>query len=145
MKMVGSRIVIEHQPTSIGIQSFFSPITRGYQGDYCCGQMVQLWWWCLFSILQCSCPLWLREGDQNSANVCPCACRTRRLIMGYKLSYATGLLHALSSSMQWGVWVWTVRHWVVLVQVIYFSKGGWVLYLEPIASLRGDRELQPQA
>ena len=29
-------------------------------------------------------------GVQNSANVCPCACRKRRLIMGYKLSYTTG-------------------------------------------------------
>ena len=36
-------------------------------------------------------------GDQNSANVCPCACRKRRLIMGYKLSYTTGLLYAWSS------------------------------------------------
>ena len=66
--------------------------------------------------------------DQNSANVCPCACRKRRLIMGYKLSYTTGLLYARSSCMQWGVWVWTVGHWVVLVQVIYCSKGGWVLF-----------------
>ena len=27
-----------------------------------------------------------------------------------------------------GVWVWTVGHWVVPVQVIYCSIGGWVLY-----------------
>ena len=39
-------------------------------------------------------------GDQNSANVCPCACRKRRLIMGYKLSNTTGLLYAWSSCMQ---------------------------------------------
>ena len=36
-------------------------------------------------------------GDQNSANVCPCACRKRRLIMGYKLSYTTDLLYAWTS------------------------------------------------
>ena len=34
-------------------------------------------------------------GDQNSANGCPCACRKRRLTKGYKLSYTTGLLHAV--------------------------------------------------
>ena len=86
------------------------------------------------------------SGDQNSANVYPCACRKRRLIMGYKPSYTTGLLYAWSSCMQWGIWVWTVGHWVVLVQVIYCSKGGWVHFLkEPTASLRGDHELQPQS
>ena len=69
-------------------------------------------------------------GVQNSANVCPCACRKRLLIMGYKLSYTTGLLYARSSCMQWGVWVRTVGHWVVLVQVIYRSEGGWVLFLK---------------
>ena len=67
-------------------------------------------------------------GDQNSADVCPCACRKRRLIIGYKLSYTTGLLNAWSSCMQWGVWVWTGGRWVVLVQVIYCSKGRWVLF-----------------
>ena len=69
-------------------------------------------------------------GDQNSANVCSCACRKRRLIIGYKLSNTTGLLYAWSSCMQWGVWVWTVGHWVVLVQVIYCSKGGWVIFFK---------------
>ena len=69
-------------------------------------------------------------GDQNSANVCPWACCKRWLIMGYELSYTTDLLYAWSSCMQWGVWVWTVGHWVVLVQVTYFSKGGWVLFLK---------------
>ena len=59
-----------------------------------------------------------------------CACRKRWLIMGYKLSYTTGLLYAWSSCMQRGEWVWAVRHWVVLVQVKYCSKGGWVLYLK---------------
>ena len=39
-------------------------------------------------------------GVQNSANVCPCACRKRRLTKGYKLSYTTGLLHAWHSCMQ---------------------------------------------
>ena len=39
-------------------------------------------------------------GDQNSANVCPCTCRKRRLIIGYKLSNTTGLLYAWSSCMQ---------------------------------------------
>ena len=39
-------------------------------------------------------------GDQNSANVCPCACRKSRLTKGYKLSYTTGLLHAWPSCMQ---------------------------------------------
>ena len=67
-------------------------------------------------------------GDQNSANICPCECRKRRLVIGYKLSCTTGLLYAWSSCMQWGVWVWTVGHWVVLVQVIYCSEGGWVLF-----------------
>ena len=66
--------------------------------------------------------------DYNSTNVCPCACRKRRLILGDKLSYTTGLPHAWFSCMQCGKWVWTVGHWVVLVQVIYCSKGGWVLY-----------------
>ena len=80
--------------------------------------------------LNCMLPPMAWGGDQNSANVCPCACRERRLIMGYKLSYTTGLLYAWSSCMQWGVWVWTVGHWVVLVQVIYCFKGGWVLFLE---------------
>ena len=75
-------------------------------------------------------------GDQNSANVCPCACLEKRLIMGYKLSYTTSLLYA---GMQWGVWVWTVGHWVVLVLLMYCSKGGWVLFLkEPTASLTGN-------
>ena len=68
-------------------------------------------------------------GDQNSANVCPCACRKRRPTKGYELSYNTGLLHAWPSCMQWGLWV-TVGHWVVPVQVIYCSKGGWVLFLK---------------
>ena len=43
-------------------------------------------------------PLWL--GGQNSANVCPCECGKSRLIIGYKLSYTTGLLYAWSSCMQ---------------------------------------------
>ena len=30
--------------------------------------------------------------------------------------------------MQWGVCVWTVGYWVVLVQVIHCSKSGWVLF-----------------
>ena len=85
-------------------------------------------------------------GNQNSANFCPCACRNRRLIMGYKLSYTTGLLYAWSSCMQWSEWVLTVGHWVVLVQVIYCFKGGWVLFLkEPTASLTADHELQTQS
>ena len=66
--------------------------------------------------------------DQNSANVCPCACSKMRLIKEYKLSYTTGLLHAWHSWMQWGESVWTIGHWVVLVQVIYCSKGRWVLF-----------------
>ena len=33
-------------------------------------------------------------GDYNLANVFTCACHKRRLFMGYKLSYTTGLLHA---------------------------------------------------
>ena len=39
-------------------------------------------------------------GVQNSANVCPCECRKRRLTKGYKLPYTTGLLHAWHSCMQ---------------------------------------------
>ena len=69
-------------------------------------------------------------ADQNSANVCPCACRKRWQTKGYKLSYTTGLLLAWPSCMQWGVWVWKVGHWVVLVQVIYCSKGGSVLFFK---------------
>ena len=42
--------------------------------------------------------LWL-GGVWNSANVCPCVCHKRRLIMGYKLSYTTGSLYAWSSCM----------------------------------------------
>ena len=67
-------------------------------------------------------------GDQNSANVCHLHVEMRRLTKRYKLSYTTGLLHAWPFCMQWGVWVGTVGHWVVLVQVIYCSKGGWVLF-----------------
>ena len=48
------------------------------------------------ALSECPCGL----GDQNSANVCPCACRKRRLTMGYILSYTTGLLHAWPSCMQ---------------------------------------------
>ena len=81
---------------------------------------------CMYVICFSPCGL----GDQNSANVCPCACRKRPLIMGYKLSYPTGLLYARSSCMRWCVWVWTVGYWVVLVQVIYCSKSGWVLFLK---------------
>ena len=73
-------------------------------------------------------PLWF--GDKNSANVCPCASRKSRLIKGYELSYATGLLNAGSSCIPWGVGVWTVGHWVVRVQVIYCSIGGWVPFLK---------------
>ena len=42
--------------------------------------------------------LWF--GDQNSANVCTCACRktrTRDITKGYKLSYTTSFLHAWPS------------------------------------------------
>ena len=68
----------------------------------------------------------------------------RELIKGYELSYATGSLNAGSSCIRWGIWVWTVGHWVVRVQVIYCSIGKWVLFLkEPTASLRGVPELQP--
>ena len=78
------------------------------------------WYFC------CHCGL----GDQNSANVCPCVCHKRRLTRGCKLSYTTGLLHAWPSCMLCGVWVRTVGHWVVLVQVIYCSKGGWVIFFK---------------
>ena len=40
------------------------------------------------------------------------------------------LAYCISQCMQWGEWVRTVGHWVVLVQVIYCSKGGWVLFLK---------------
>ena len=33
---------------------------------------------------------------QNAANVCLCACRKRRLIKGYKLSYTTGFIVCLA-------------------------------------------------
>ena len=39
-------------------------------------------------------------GDQNSANVCPCACRKRRPTTGYKLFYTTGLLYSWFFCMQ---------------------------------------------
>ena len=39
-------------------------------------------------------------GDWNSANIYPFACGKRGLIMGYKLSYTTVLLYALSSCMK---------------------------------------------
>ena len=68
------------------------------------------------------------------------------VLMGYKLSYTNGLLYALSFCMLWDGWVWTVGHWVVLVKVIYCSKGRWVLFIkQQTASLRGDPELQPQS
>ena len=54
---------------------------------------------------------------QGLESVCLCACHKRQLIIGYKLSYASGLLYAWCFYMQWGVWVWAVGHWVVLVQV----------------------------
>ena len=48
--------------------------------------------------------------------------------------------------MQWGVWFWMVGHWVILVQVIYRSKGRWVIFLmEPTASLWVNPELQPHS
>ena len=65
--------------------------------------------------------LWL--GGLEFSQCLPFACHKRQLIMGYKLSYTTGLLYAWSSCMQWGVWVWEVGHWVVLVQVKYCSKS----------------------
>ena len=67
-------------------------------------------------------------GDQSLAKVFPCACRKRRLIKSYRLSYTTGLLYAWPSCKQWGMRVWTVGHWVVLVQGIYCSTGGWVVF-----------------
>ena len=67
--------------------------------------------------------------DLNSDNVCPCACRKRRLIMGRELSYTTGLLHAWPSFMQSSVCVWTVDLWVVLVQVIYCFKSDEFFFL----------------
>ena len=30
--------------------------------------------------------------------------------------------------MQWGIWVWTFGHWLVLVQVIYCTNGRWVFF-----------------
>ena len=78
--------------------------------------------------------LWL-VGIRIQQTFATWACRKRRLIMGYKLAYTTGLLYAWSSCMQWGVWVWTVRHWVVPDQVIYCSKGGWVLFLKRTNSI----------
>ena len=45
------------------------------------------------------------------------------------ISPAYCTVYAWSPCMQWGVWVWTVGHWVVMVQVIYCSKGGWVHFL----------------
>ena len=70
--------------------------------------------------------------DQNSANICHCVCHKRWLIIRYKLFYTTGLLYAgllyaWSSFMQWGLWVWTVGHLVVLVQVIFYFKDRLVL------------------
>ena len=43
------------------------------------------------------------------------ACRKRRLLIGYELSFTVGPLHAVSSCMQWGIWVGIVGHLVVLV------------------------------
>ena len=51
-----------------------------------CGNQIKTTW---FSI-QKNKTTWsppVAWGDQNSANVCPFACRKRRLIIGYKLSY----------------------------------------------------------
>ena len=74
-------------------------------------------------------------------------CRKRRLIKGYKLSSTTGFLNAWFSCMQWGVWVRTVGHWVVLVQVIQllFRRGMSYFSKEPTVALRGGPELQPQS
>ena len=44
------------------------------------------------------------------------------------LEFSQDLPLHVSSCMQWRLRVWTVAHWVVLVQVIYSSEAGWVLY-----------------
>ena len=49
---------------------------------------------CLRSCFPCG------QGGSEFRNRFPCACRKRRLIMGYKLSYTTGLMYAWSSCMQ---------------------------------------------
>ena len=85
-------------------------------------------------------------GDQYSANVCPCTCRKRQLIIRYKLSNTTGLLYAcllacseayefgqLGTGLSWFRW------YTVPKAVDFFFKQ------EPTASLRGDHELQPQS
>ena len=45
-----------------------------------------------------------------SENVCPCACRKRRLNKRYKVSLYRQLIVRVPSYMQWGTWVWTVVH-----------------------------------
>ena len=77
------------------------------------------------------CVRWYFTGNFWSL-LCVCLLRdaNHMLTMGYKLSHTTGLLHASPSCMQWGAWVWTIEHLVVLVQVIYCSKGGWVIFLK---------------
>ena len=83
-----------------GIQLFCNTITYTFQYEL---------WNLVHRFIPCG------LGDQNSANVCPCACHKRLKTKGYKLSYSIppGLLHAWPSCMQWGIWVWTVGHWVV--------------------------------
>ena len=82
----------------------------------------------------------------KSANVCPCAYRKRRLIMGYKLSYITGLLYTcvfLHAVSRMRLGSWTLGYpgsGNILFQkrMSYFSK-------EPTAFPREDPELQPQS
>ena len=67
------------------------------------------------------CTMWF--GGIEFSQHLPCACRKRRLIMGYKLSYTTGLLHAWSPCIivacSFGSWALGPR-----------SKGGWVLFIK---------------
>ena len=87
---------------------------------------VNLWIKRILILIDCPvvCPVvWGLEFSQRL----PLCVGKSRLIKGYELSYATGSLNAGSSCIRWGVWVWTVGHWVVPVQVIYCSIGGWVL------------------
>ena len=87
--------------------------------------LIVFWRLLIFFVL----PLWL-GGLEFNQSFHPSACRKRRLIKEYKLSYTTGLLHAWSSCMQWGVVVWTVGYWVVLVQIYTVPKADEFFFLK---------------
>ena len=83
-------------------------------------------------------------GDQNSANVCPCACRKRTnhgiLTVLYHQLTVCFFLHVVRrmSLDSWALGCLGSGNILFQKRMSFFLK-------EPTASLRGDHELQPQS